>query len=272
MAQSDTPDRVASWLATLDVQNTLIPDLDDPQGSLKEREEPVTPLRSRNAPYIPDEASPMSTVFSRDSIFDGPEDTGLGAEPGTSNRADLFSESATTVDEEESTRDAYSEAQQEDKDALTFEQALDPSCAASITSSEPSGETSTEIAPNANANADTDVYLDPHSIDAAQPRLVWIASCLQCTSAGLPCSRTPPACSRCKRSGRGDVCLLHRRKLAEERVPGDIVANTTPVLLKVKGEDSQIWGRKVVLCQEVSSVPVFLFMIWCFDRLRIEVC
>lgn len=268
MAQPDTPDRVASWLAKLGVQNTPVPDLDESQGGLKKSEEPVTPLHSRKVPYVLDEASPMNTIFSRDSIFDTPEDTRLGAELGTSSHADVFSESATTVDEEESAYDAYDEAQQ-DKDAVTFEQALDSSCAASTISFEPSGETGTDIVLNANTNADTDAYPGSPSINATQPRLVWIASCLQCTFAGLPCSRTPPACSRCKRFGRGDVCLLHRRKLAEERAPGDIVANTMPVLLKVKGEGDQVWERKAVLCQEVSSVPMCLFAILCFDRLGI---
>jgi hypothetical protein len=68
-------------------------------------------------------------------------------------------------------------------------------------------------------------------------RQIFITSCYQCILAGLPCSRTLPGCSRCKRAGCQHLCLLHRRKLLEEMVIGDVIGNRTPVLLRVRGDD-----------------------------------
>lgn len=89
------------------------------------------------------------------------------------------------------------------------------------------------------------------------PWLTWITSCLQCTLAGLPCSRTPPACSRCQRNGYGEICLLQRRRTRREMVNGNGMLNTAPVLLTLHGSDETVYTRKVELTKEVCCHSIF---------------
>ena len=83
-------------------------------------------------------------------------------------------------------------------------------------------------------------------------RLVALISCYQCVMAGLPCSRTYPACSRCERAGNADTCLLFRRKLPEE-ITRKTGFNITPTLLMVEGEDESVRQKKVARLEEVQS-------------------
>lgn len=85
------------------------------------------------------------------------------------------------------------------------------------------------------------------------PQLVFITDCYQCLLAGLPCSRTLTCCSRCKRSEQRDLCLLQRRKLQHEMVPGDAIRNTTPVLLLLEKVDETIWKKKLELLSELQE-------------------
>lgn len=71
-------------------------------------------------------------------------------------------------------------------------------------------------------------------------RLVSLTSCLQCILLHLPCSRTYSSCTRCVRNGYADFCLLHRRRFAFEH--GE---HRGPVLLKVRGEEKEVWKRKL---------------------------
>lgn len=70
----------------------------------------------------------------------------------------------------------------------------------------------------------------------------------------LPCSRTPPYCSRCQRHGHADMCLLQRRRLPEEISYLSARDYTVPVLLKLAGADEDIWRRKMKLAEELREV------------------
>jgi hypothetical protein len=123
----------------------------------------------------------------------------------------------------------------------------------------------TEISSVAESDADTEIsdydYDEPPSTtdntNHSPRRFVMILSCYQCVMAGLPCSRSYPACSRCERAGNADTCLLFRRKLVGESTR-EIGFNITPTLLLVEGEDEGVRKRKVALLQEVQSSSLHL--------------
>ncbi|KAF2272769.1 uncharacterized protein EI97DRAFT_504018 [Westerdykella ornata] len=74
---------------------------------------------------------------------------------------------------------------------------------------------------------------------------IILTSCLQCTLARLPCSRTLPHCTRCARNGFAAVCLAQRRKRTSEMVDGDVMGNQEPVLVRLKEEErGEGWGEK----------------------------
>ncbi|KAF2637784.1 hypothetical protein P280DRAFT_530140 [Massarina eburnea CBS 473.64] len=80
------------------------------------------------------------------------------------------------------------------------------------------------------------------------PHLIFLQSCYQCILADLPCSRTPPSCTRCIRNGCADECLLQRRMLSWELRDGyEGLLGGVPVLVKLEGTDERAWERKVRL-------------------------
>ncbi|KAF2819199.1 hypothetical protein CC86DRAFT_413270 [Ophiobolus disseminans] len=81
------------------------------------------------------------------------------------------------------------------------------------------------------------------------PRLTSLLSCLQCTLAALPCSRTTPSCTRCMRNNAASTCLLLRRRFHEETT-----LHTAPVLLKLKDTDDDVWKRKLEVAQMLEGV------------------
>ena len=86
-----------------------------------------------------------------------------------------------------------------------------------------------------------------------EPRIVRLTSCTQCVVANLPCSRTYPYCTRCKRKGQAHLCLLHRKRLEEEINRCDPLSCTESVMVKLKNEDESIWHQKDSLLNEVRG-------------------
>lgn len=193
---------------------------------------PTTP--PRRATVACDEASPTDTCFSGPSVFD----PGLHKKPKNNQRDDF---SDTTITDNHGP-DAESRSYGE------FEQAIGPL---------PPNLDITHISPDDKLAINTTITGPIHN--ASEPRLVWITSCLQCTLENLPCSRTHPSCTRCQRNGHAATCLLYRRCFAFEA--GDPNGPSGPVLLKVKGEDEDMWKRKLDLARE-------LWAGWCLRQER----
>jgi hypothetical protein len=88
----------------------------------------------------------------------------------------------------------------------------------------------------------------------ASPRLTTIVSCLQCTLLHLPCSRTPPSCTRCIRNNRASSCLLQRRLFTDEIAAQLPDLCNIPVLLKLADEDERTWTEKMKAKEELLQV------------------
>jgi hypothetical protein len=204
---------------------------------------PCTPLRKPqlHEQYI--ELSPSDTTFSRDSIFDSPQQT-----PAQSKSARYAACKAKYAE-----TDASSIYGEDDKtnliDVIPHKLVLPSSPPASINSYDPPSD-------NEDALEAYPATLSPQvpeitSLDA--PRIHHLVSCLQCVFAGLRCNRRTPACSRCKRSGESEMCLLQRRRIRSEMIDGCGTLNRIPVLLKVWGCDETVHQRKVELAEEVCA-------------------
>jgi hypothetical protein len=272
MAQSSSFDCVEEWLAQLDLLPLIIAEeererrdreekqtlstrhysLDNKHSQTEGKELPVTPVRSRETSLSLDEVSPTNTSFSYDTIFDSPRPK----DTGSRDFDDVSDTSATTIEEGEPDWSSCEKpvrevAKEEEEDIVTPSEALSTNYAGSLNSISPPSSTLSTAVPLPEDLLSSPVH------DPSKPRLVWITSCLQCTLARLPCSRKHPSCSRCKRKGEGDVCLLRRRKLGEERVRGNLKGNQISVLLRVNGSeddmDEGVWERKVKLAKELEQ-------------------
>ncbi|OCL05929.1 hypothetical protein AOQ84DRAFT_390552 [Glonium stellatum] len=169
--------------------------------------------------------SPTNTNFTDNSIFDQP----LAPDTRYFNSRDnelLSSFSTASI--------ASSDCSNSDRSGRPR---IDHS--GSLVGTEPQNVTAVEVA---DAHDIGQSYIAPE-----HHTIIWVTSCLQCALAKLPCSRKIPACSRCVRSGFGELCLLQRRKLNPERVWGDVVGNMMPVLLQEEGQNAEIAERKRAL-------------------------
>ncbi|KAF2866530.1 hypothetical protein BDV95DRAFT_202338 [Massariosphaeria phaeospora] len=228
-ADMDAPDLVLGWLERLGTADWASAE----QSASEDEKLPSTPTRQHTQEHLED-ISPTTTKFSSDSIFDTPYVDTAGS-PHAHN-------------DTSSNTDATSVGYQEDS-----------SCEDQLVST--AEKTASLDSYEAPSNLDFSGHIHdarpetPEKHDPDLPELVWITSCLQCTLANLPCSRTLPGCSRCQRSGHSDLCLLQRRKVPSrgEFVRGNTVLNTTPVLLKVQGEDEELWNRKAALMEELHQ-------------------
>lgn len=237
------PDHVAVWLKGLRLESS---DRDISHRSQLEDArkivQPITPPRRSPALHITDDPSPITSTISGYSIFD----TLLGRKTqlGTSTRGDESSD-ITSVDGEEidkkATEDPYiipSYTQQPPISPVSLNSHNPPSPAAS--------------------DPDEPLLGATRSIPAAHnpdiPRAVSLTSCLQCTLADLPCSRTTPHCSRCVRNGHAATCLLTRRLFPEEIAQaGSMDTRRRLVLLKVRGENEEAWAAKMELRDQLME-------------------
>ncbi|KAF2262073.1 hypothetical protein CC78DRAFT_326559 [Lojkania enalia] len=226
-----TPETIQGWLRGLklgDNENEVVAVHPSPQ-------RPLTPVRQPLARN--NRPSPTDTNFSGDSIFDRPEERSPCSKKRSSYAFSDTSETSTGSDE-------YSDWQRkEDFGGLVCRPPAPRSYdKVSLISYDPPTELDVLLVDEVpNKPAPSLV------IDYEEPHFIFLTSCLQCQLKDMPCSRTLPACSRCVRTGCGHLCLLHRRKLRAEMVDGDIIGNGEPVLLKVKGEDEDLWERKMAL-------------------------
>ncbi|KAF2736929.1 hypothetical protein EJ04DRAFT_138751 [Polyplosphaeria fusca] len=236
-AQADLSDPgfILEWLRdiALSTFETTVARCSGPQDahdSPRRPPRPITPSRESPNGAENDNPSPTDTDFSRDSVFDKRETRSYAGS----------NSSATTIDTEHNLEcgDGY-------EDRLSVAQLIDEYGTASISSIDPPTKTDVYSAIDQMENSWS------FELEQDGPRIVFIKSCLQCTLAGLPCSRTFPACSRCIRADPGSLCLLRRSKRPEEMVQGEIFKNQEPVLLKVKGQDEAVWEKKIKLFDEL---------------------
>lgn len=235
---------VEEWLAHVELHESSSSTRGLEESETDEKLPPATPIRSREA-FLTlsfDEVSPTNTNFSNTSIFDN-----VQINPAVRNGDNASESSATTIDEEleGQSRDGK-QMEEEEEDVITPSEALSSNYVASLSSIGPPTKDFLFLA------IPTLPTKELAPLDLSKPRLVWITSCLQCTLAGLPCSRTPPSCSRCTRKGEAEMCLLRRRKLGEERVRGDNMGNRLSVLLKLPAQ-SEVWAKKLDLAAEVRG-------------------
>lgn len=246
----DATEAFIGWLSQIKLQEGESATVREPEPrAMAEAEKvaPRTPPQTSQPPPNCQQISPTDTLFSCDVTFGTPDTTPFSPCPGFSVHHSLsYAETeASSLDDEEHNDDA--------KGPDSGHKAAGDV----INSSEL--DTLNSYGPPSDDEQPTQVFHPARGVDEGQkenieidtPRLVWITSCLQCILAGLPCSRTPPACSRCKRNNHAPLCLLHRRRNPAEIMDGKGLLNRTPVLLKVAGDDEHLCKEKDQLAEEV---------------------
>lgn len=209
-----------------------------------EQNDPATPSRRILLPERYEEASPTDTTFSGHSIFDPPEDR---HEPGTPTRQGRYRDDASdTTSCDGDDEDVFGSSSgkidsQEDSTSLRLRPASLHSHDPALTDD---GEQKLDQLPTISEQ------LPPR--DPNEPRIVNIVSCLQCTLANLPCSRSTPSCTRCTRNGKPNACLLLRRRFHEEINVADPEFCTLPVLLKRKYHSEENWETKLQAVKELQ--------------------
>lgn len=242
----DDQKKIANWLRNVDHGqcNEGVSELGD------DREvEPLTPER-RQAPLPSyDEISPTSTSFSNDSVFDiqkGSNKSWTGEDPFCDDVSDV-----TSVNDHECHQDVRIETEKRSATALKEEDLASNFEQSSLVSYDPPSDVDEPFKNHADILCKASCRTVVPHVDSDRPRITWITSCTQCIRAGLPCSRTPPYCSRCKRNGHANTCLLHRRRFREEIDRSDAESCTTPLLLRLKGDDKDNWQEKLKMADEV---------------------
>lgn len=255
----------------------LTPSIDLSISTKHSANHPRTPQRKTSNVVRIEEVSPTITNFTLiESVFDSPTRGARGEEDGDGdNESEISSVGSFAGDGDEWGED-FKEDHAGQFNPADAEVKACKKHQANHTVKDPETDTDAEIVNSDDTSTSTRfitefqdaelLYLpDPETllipstelqVSSTPPcglQLVFVTSCYQCLLAGLPCSRTLPCCTRCKRSGRGHLCLMHRRKLRHEMIPGDVIWNTTPVLLKLEGENQNIWEKKVELSGAVSS-------------------
>lgn len=238
--QPDSYTAIEDWLEAIDV-NVLSAAATTSDIALQVNDgdlPPLTPLRLPKPTEVVEETSPTDTSFSATTIFDTPvhEPPHVNHEPSSDcDLLDAFSDNTTVYNDYD--KKAVTEEQDESDSATISDaataapEAITPSEA--ITLSTDINEVSSP--PPDTATTSSRVYEKEERV-----RIVSVTSCLQCIHLHLPCSRTYPYCMRCARNGHAALCLLHRRRFASEFGRGG-----GPVLLKVKGEEEEVWKMKV---------------------------
>lgn len=213
--------------------------------------EPLTPPRRAILQDRCEEISPADTSFPGGSIFDAPE---RYYEPGSPCPIGKFRDDISEIS-------SYEES--EDHDDTTFD-AEDKNAETRITQPNftsarlrpPSLHSYGLISDHEEDSADALVPVEvpgPLPQDPDAPRIVNLVSCMQCTLANQSCSRTSPSCSRCIRNGSSSACLLLRRRFASETNHLDPSSCALPILLKLKGQDEDMWAKKLEVMGEFNK-------------------
>ncbi|KAH7087480.1 hypothetical protein FB567DRAFT_443162 [Paraphoma chrysanthemicola] len=238
--------KVKGWLKELRLANGE----NDVLEQLREESAPVTPPRKPQTYQQVEKISPTDTSFSGNTIFDTPARGGCEPEsPCATRRFRDDSSEVTSVDSADDERHWNIE----EKVSETLPKPVfRPTrlCHKGFNSYEPtinSSKDEHEALPSVTAPR----ALRPR--DPNSPRIVNILSCLQCTSAGLSCSRTTPSCTRCIRNKTPDTCLLLRHRYLHEINHTDDKNCTRPVLLKVKDEGESTWQNKLAVAEAMKE-------------------
>ncbi|KAJ4984003.1 hypothetical protein SVAN01_10497 [Stagonosporopsis vannaccii] len=229
---SEDEQLVLSWLRDVD-QRVFIDDASE--SSDRTPTEPKTPLKPQPLVQTYDEVSPTNASFCSESIFDAPY------LPDGTSIDDPFCDDIPGI------------APADDKYAIWEQLNITIPDTQSLAWHNPPSGIVNDIETPHKTSKETPRTTTASPIDPDRPRFTRVTSCIQCILADLPCSRTPPYCSRCKRNGRGNVCLLHRQKYINEIDRSDATTCTTPVLLKLQGEDEIMWGKKKELAGELEQ-------------------
>lgn len=246
------PDRIEGWLDKLDIKGA---EIDENECATDTDEEayygPTTPPRPSDYRSVPqDDISPIDTSFSGKSIFGKPLCKNLFGSPTPKFEIRDDDSDTTSIDSRDWAPQQTKERPLERLVPPAF--ALRPSTPSNTLGSHESALATNTSDLTAISERKSQRTLSPH--DPNEPRSVWITSCLQCTFADLPCSRTYPSCSRCKRHNRAEECLLQRRRFTSEVLGSSLMdKSSTPGLLKVKGEDEGVWKLKVELAEALCE-------------------
>jgi hypothetical protein len=215
----DEISRVAEWLQEIECGT-------DEKEQVAHQEQPRTPIRRQYVRRVFDEVSPTDTIFSGASIFDKPHREYHGLESSRQHR------------DNDSDATSFDDTDQKPLKQPNFGHETGDTINRGLTS----------------IVTQTPAEIQHHiTLDSTKPRLVTILSCLQCTLASLPCSRTLPTCMRCIRN-KVTSCLLQRRIFTDESLDSPGEPYTSPVLLKFAGEDEEIWQRKMEVKDELMRV------------------
>ncbi|PSN70892.1 hypothetical protein BS50DRAFT_570330 [Corynespora cassiicola Philippines] len=247
---AESPGLVAQWLDNLDfcgeAQGVI-------NGESTKEVAPTTPARKpavRSPATRVDSAtyhdiSPTNTTFS--SIFD----------PGSPCPGDArldYDTDASSVDEDD-WASCYDEKEAAAQQLEHVAEVNGDDEVASLVSYDPPSDD--ELSPEELAQAQIQdaqpATQRPTRFDKSKPNGFLLTSCLQCVVKGLPCSRKPPYCTRCKRSGYADMCLLHRRLCVGEPLPKGQQLSGVPVLLMLAEEDPEVRARKRKLRDEMEE-------------------
>jgi hypothetical protein len=195
-----------------------------------------------------EEVSPTDSNFSSDQIFDPPCSPTDSSCISARNRCEYPDTEASSLDDEDELRAR--------KELLASAEQSNNSDVDSANSTTPLDDSPFERAfPGSSLNLAPTATVPPSGgFDPAAPHLIYLTSCLQCTLSGLRCSRTLPACSRCKRHGHGDLCLVQRKRHHTEVFGADDSVDTDPILLIGAGDHEGIRQQKVQLQNEVHTI------------------
>lgn len=245
MRIAEDHDYVSSWL-----QGAVCQEYDDFVNELGDSAsiEPTTPPRRRFLAQRYEEVSPTNTSFSDDSVFDVPHlpDESVNGDPFCDDIPDIFPADNLNWVSKSNARQRSARSSLEDHQDT-------PDDDESLVSYDPPSEAAVNIEDHFHTPGEALASATPSLINPSIPLFTEITSCTQCIVADLPCSRTVPCCSRCKRNGEGDVCLLHRQLYGYEIDRSETSMCTQPVLLKLQGEDKMRWRKKLRRMKEVLS-------------------
>jgi hypothetical protein len=243
----DGLDGVEAWLGAIDVKVGL-EDIQHMTTTAAPSTRSVKLLRlPQYRAQLSEEVSPTNTNFSSDPIFDSPYSPTDSSCLSARNRCDYPDTEASSLDEED---EVYAR-----KELLASVERCSNGGVEPLTSATPLDDSPFEPAISGSSPNLVPTATTPPSggFDPDATHLIYLTSCLQCVLSGLPCSRTLPACSRCKRHGRGDLCLMQRKRHHNEVFGANDIVDTDPILLVSVGDDEGTHKQKFQLQNEVHT-------------------
>lgn len=229
------PSLILDWLSNVE---SVSEDLERNTGPIDNSREHAqilkTPQKKESIAAIDADLSPTDTDFSFNSIFD---------RPCHSREGDQETGSVCSNSSDEYPVSEFCPSRTQRRQSL-IRDSLGDLAPASLNSYEPPSEVGS-IEQAVNPIDITSITVREDGKDT-----FFVVSCLQCTLAGLRCSRTVPACSRCIRNGV-ECCLVQRRQKPHE-LDRSLDSHNAPMLVRLKDDDDRLWRKKEQLTQEAS--------------------